>query len=97
MDKLFWIDLEMTGLDVEKEVVIEVAAIVTDIELTELETATRPSCASPSRTSTPWTSGTPKHHGQSGLTAKVPLGTRADPRRGRPVRRWSRSTSPARR
>src|SRR6185437_12848528 len=29
MFKLFWLDMEMTGLDVEKEVVIEVAAIVT--------------------------------------------------------------------
>ncbi len=29
MFKLLWLDMEMTGLDVEKEVVIEVAAIVT--------------------------------------------------------------------
>ena len=35
---LFWIDLEMTGLDVEKEVIIEVAVIVTDYKLNELET-----------------------------------------------------------
>ena len=36
--KLFWIDLEMTGLDVEKEVIIEAAVIVTDYKLVELET-----------------------------------------------------------
>lgn len=36
-DKLLWIDLEMTGLDVEKERIIEVAAIVTDIFFNELE------------------------------------------------------------
>jgi oligoribonuclease len=35
---LFWVDLEMTGLDVEKEVIIEVAVIVTDYKLNELET-----------------------------------------------------------
>ena len=33
MERIFWIDLEMTGLDVEKEVVIEAAAIVTDVAL----------------------------------------------------------------
>lgn len=35
---LFWIDLEMTGLDVEKEVIIEAAVIVTDYKLNEIET-----------------------------------------------------------
>ncbi|RYZ69912.1 MAG: oligoribonuclease, partial [Proteobacteria bacterium] len=38
MTKLLWIDMEMTGLDVEKERPIEIAAIVTDINLKELET-----------------------------------------------------------
>jgi oligoribonuclease len=36
--KLFWIDLEMTGLDVEKEVIIEAAVIITDYKFNELET-----------------------------------------------------------
>jgi oligoribonuclease len=34
---MFWIDMEMTGLDVEKEVIIEVAAVITDLKLNELE------------------------------------------------------------
>lgn len=34
--KLLWIDLEMTGLDVEKDVIIEVAAEVTDFEFKTL-------------------------------------------------------------
>ena len=38
MQKLFWLDMEMTGLDVEKEVIIEVAAIVTDLDFKELDT-----------------------------------------------------------
>ena len=33
MQRLLWVDLEMTGLDVEKERVIELAAMVTDFEL----------------------------------------------------------------
>ncbi len=35
-DKLLWIDLEMTGLDVEKDVIIEVACEVTDFNFKTL-------------------------------------------------------------
>ena len=38
MDKIMWIDLEMTGLDVEKEVIIEAAVIITDHTLTAQDT-----------------------------------------------------------
>ena len=34
--KLLWIDLEMTGLDPAKDRILEVAAIATDINLTEI-------------------------------------------------------------
>lgn len=33
--KLVWLDLEMSGLDVKKEVIIEVAAVVTDFDFKE--------------------------------------------------------------
>lgn len=36
MTKLLWIDLEMTGLEVRRERIIEVACIVTDFEFNEL-------------------------------------------------------------
>ena len=32
-DRLIWIDLEMTGLDLERESIIEIATIITDSEL----------------------------------------------------------------
>jgi oligoribonuclease len=32
-DRLVWIDLEMTGLDVERHVIVEIACLVTDSEL----------------------------------------------------------------
>ena len=32
-DRMVWIDLEMTGLDVTKESIIEIATVVTDGEL----------------------------------------------------------------
>ena len=35
--RLVWIDLEMTGLSVENDEIVEIAAIVTDAELTELD------------------------------------------------------------
>lgn len=34
--KLLWIDLEMTGLDPEKDKILEVAAIATDMQLNEI-------------------------------------------------------------
>ena len=33
LDRLIWVDLEMTGLDVEKNTIIEIATIVTDAQL----------------------------------------------------------------
>jgi oligoribonuclease len=32
MEKIFWADLEMTGLDLETSVIIEFACIVTDLD-----------------------------------------------------------------
>lgn len=73
LNKLFWIDLEMTGLDVEKEVIIECAAIVTDMNFTVLETyetVVKQDQAFLDKMDS-WNT---KHHGESGLTAKVPFG-----------------------
>jgi oligoribonuclease len=36
-DRLVWIDLEMTGLDVENDVIVEIACIVTDSDLVSLD------------------------------------------------------------
>jgi oligoribonuclease len=36
-DRLVWLDLEMTGLDVERDVIVEIAALVTDAELNPLD------------------------------------------------------------
>jgi len=71
--KLFWIDLEMTGLDIQKEVVIEVAALVTDFDfavLDEWETVVR----QPQSFLAAMDDWNKKHHGESGLTTKVPQG-----------------------
>ena len=36
-DRLVWLDLEMTGLDVTRHVIVEIAALVTDSELQPLD------------------------------------------------------------
>jgi oligoribonuclease len=36
-DPLVWLDLEMTGLDVERHAIVEIACIVTDSDLTPLD------------------------------------------------------------
>jgi len=70
---LLWIDMEMTGLDVTREVIIEVAAIVTDVELNELDTY-ETVVQQPQSYLDAMDEWNTKHHGQSGLTAKVPSG-----------------------
>jgi len=71
--KLFWIDLEMTGLDVEKEVIIEAAAIVTDMNFAELATF-EAVVRQPQEYLDRMDAWNTEHHGKSGLTAKVPMG-----------------------
>lgn len=36
-DRLVWIDLEMTGLEIDRDVIVEIACIVTDAELVALD------------------------------------------------------------
>ncbi|MFZ3230261.1 MAG: oligoribonuclease [Pseudobdellovibrio sp.] len=73
VEKLLWLDMEMTGLDVNKEVVIEVACIVTDLNFREyesFETVVKQPQAYIDRMDA-WNT---EHHAKSGLTAKIPFG-----------------------
>lgn len=73
IDHLLWLDMEMTGLDVNKEVVIEVACIITDLNFKELETF-ETVVKQPQRYLDSMDAWNTEHHGKSGLTAKVPHG-----------------------
>ena len=69
--KLVWMDLEMTGLDVETDAIIEIATLVTDDQLNEV--AAGPTLAIQTREQQlagmdDWNR---KHHGESGLLARV--------------------------
>jgi len=70
-NNLIWIDLEMTGLDTQKDVIIEIATVVTDSELNTL--AEGPVLAIHQNddilnTMDDWNT---KQHGNSGLTERV--------------------------
>ena len=71
--KLFWIDMEMSGLDVNKEVIIEVAAIVTDLNFRELDFY-EAVVKQPQKYLDNMDAWNKEHHAKSGLTAKIPNG-----------------------
>lgn len=73
MTKMFWLDMEMTGLDVEKEVPIEVAVIICDLEFKELEVY-HAIIKQPKEYLDRMDDWNREHHGASGLTAAVPNG-----------------------
>jgi oligoribonuclease len=68
--KIFWVDLEMTGLDVNKDVIIEVAAEVTDLNFTTI--ASYEACVLRSDQvlggMNQWAM---EHHAQSGLIERI--------------------------
>lgn len=72
--KLFWIDLEMTGLDVQKEVIIECAAIITDFEFNVLEQYSSV-VKQPQKYLDAMDDWNRKHHRDSGLLEKIRSGT----------------------
>ncbi|MDZ4677774.1 MAG: oligoribonuclease, partial [Oligoflexia bacterium] len=73
MTKLFWIDLEMTGLDVEKEVVIEAAVIITDLEFKKLGEY-HAVVKQDQKYLDAMDAWNKKHHTESGLVESIPSG-----------------------
>jgi oligoribonuclease len=73
MKKWVWLDLEMTGLDVNKEVIIEVAAIITDFDLNELGDY-HSVVKQPQEYIDAMDDWNVEHHTASGLVAKIPTG-----------------------
>ena len=74
MKHFFWVDLEMTGLDDVKDVILEVAAVITDLDLKPLEEFHRV-VFQPQETLDRMDDWCKRTHGASGLTAAVPKGT----------------------
>lgn len=74
-DPLVWIDLEMTGLDVERDRIIEVAAIVTDGALERIEEGPDLVVHAPDDALDAMVDVVRDMHGKSGLTAAVRTST----------------------
>ena len=71
--RYLWLDLEMTGLDVEKERIIEVGAIVTDTDLQPLSDFHR-IVFQPNELLAQMDEWNQSHHGSSGLLDAIPNG-----------------------
>ncbi len=74
MKKLFWIDLEMTGLDEKNDHILEVAVVITDLDLNPLEQLHH-IVFQPPEVVAGMNDWCKKTHGESGLTAAIPNGT----------------------
>lgn len=71
--KLFWIDMEMTGLNPQQDRVIEVAALITDLQFNILDEYESIVFQTPEILALmdEWNQ---KHHGESGLLDRIPHG-----------------------
>jgi oligoribonuclease len=67
-DRLVWVDLEMTGLEVERERILEIATIVTDGELNVIAEGPELVVHQPPAVLDAMNDWNTKHHGESGLT-----------------------------
>ena len=70
-NNLIWIDLEMTGLDPDNDVIIEIATVVTDAELNELAVGPVLAIKQPAAVMQGMDEWNTRQHGQSGLTQRV--------------------------
>lgn len=71
LDRLIWIDLEMTGLVVEKEVIIEIATVVTDAELNVIAQGPVIAVSQPESYLQNMDEWNTRQHTKSGLVARV--------------------------
>lgn len=70
-DNLIWIDLEMTGLDTDHDLIIEIATIVTDSELQILAEGPVLALHQPDAVLSQMDEWNTRQHGQSGLLERV--------------------------
>jgi len=70
-DNLIWIDLEMTGLDTFNDVIIEIATVVTDKDLTIVAKGPVIAIYQPDSVLAAMDDWNQQHHGNSGLIARI--------------------------
>nr|XP_020477389.1 oligoribonuclease, mitochondrial [Monopterus albus] len=69
--RMVWVDLEMTGLDIEKDQIIEMACIITDSDLNVLAEGPNLIINQPDEVLEGMSEWCKAHHGKSGLTQAV--------------------------
>ncbi|KAM7398705.1 hypothetical protein PAMA_006556 [Pampus argenteus] len=69
--RMVWVDLEMTGLDIEKDRIIEMACIITDSDLNILAEGPNLIINQPDELLNGMSEWCKEHHGKSGLTQAV--------------------------
>ena len=70
-NRLIWIDLEMTGLDTQRDSIIEIATIVTDANLEEVAEGPVLAIHQPDHLLDGMDEWNTRQHGKSGLTQRV--------------------------
>jgi oligoribonuclease len=73
-DRLVWIDCEMTGLDIERDALIEIACLVTDGELNQLDEGIDLVIKPPAEALASMLDVVREMHTTSGLLAELPTG-----------------------
>jgi oligoribonuclease len=77
-DRLVWMDLEMSGLDVERERILELAVIITDGDLEIVAEGPELVVHQSDEVLAAMDSWNTEHHGASGLTARVRASTTSE-------------------
>jgi oligoribonuclease len=70
-DRLIWIDLEMTGLDTENDLIIEIATVVTEPDLSIVAEGPMLAIHQSDEVLARMDAWNTEHHGSSGLSARV--------------------------
>jgi len=73
-DRLVWIDCEMTGLDLSKDLLVEIACIVTEPDLTELDSGINLVITVPAEVLSTMDPVVDTMHRESGLLDEIPGG-----------------------
>ncbi|ROR32016.1 oligoribonuclease [Inmirania thermothiophila] len=74
-DRLIWIDLEMTGLDPARDTILEIATVVTDARLEVVAEGPVLAIHQPDEVLAAMDEWNRRHHGASGLIARVRAST----------------------
>jgi oligoribonuclease len=93
-DRLVWLDLEMTGLDVTRHVIVEIAALVTDSDLAPLDDGIDVIVHQPPAALAEMDDHVRKMHTKSGLLVAIESSTLALPDAGAQVLDYVRAHVP---